>query len=178
MTTWLALLRGINVGGRNRILMQDLAARFEGAGYADVRTYIQSGNVIFAAAEERSALTAAIEQMLADAFDYDATVELRDLEQMRAIVEQAPTGFGAEPDDYRYDVLFLLPPLAVDEVLGALTPKAGVDTAWPGPGVVYHSRLTARASQSGLSRIVSHPLYQRLTVRNWNTTTRLLTLME
>mgnify|MGYP001548231431 FL=1 len=178
MTTWLALLRGINVGGRNRIRMSDLAACFEEAGYTDVRTYIQSGNVIFRARGERPALTVTIERMLADAFDYDATVELRDLAAMRSVVEQAPPGFGSEPDVYRYDVLFLLPPLAADEVLEALTPKAGVDIAWPGPGVVYHSRLIARASQSGLTRIVAHPFYRRMTVRNWNTTSRLLALMD
>ena len=178
MRTWLALLRGINVGGRNRILMKDLAACLEDAGYSDVRTYIQSGNVIFGAASERPALTRAIERLLADAFDYEATLELRDLGEMRAIVEQAPPGFGSEPADFRYDVLFLLPPLAVDEVLATLTLKDGVDAAWPGPGVVYHARLIARASQSGLSRIVTHPFYRRITVRNWNTTTNLLSLMR
>ncbi|MEX1335073.1 MAG: DUF1697 domain-containing protein, partial [Candidatus Limnocylindrales bacterium] len=67
-TTWLALLRGINVGGRNRILMADLRACFEDAGYAGVRTYIQSGNVIFVAdGSEREVLRGAIESMLAAA---------------------------------------------------------------------------------------------------------------
>ena len=178
MTSWLALLRGINVGGRNRIRMSDLAECFEDAGYTDVRTYIESGNVIFRARGVRPALTETIERMLADAFDYDATVELRDLAAMRSVVVQAPPGFGSEPDVYRYDVLFLLPPLAVDEVLDALRLKDGVDAVWTGPGVVYHSRLIARASQSGLTRIVAHPFYRRMTVRNWNTTRGLLALMD
>ena len=80
MTTYVALLRGINVGGKNRILMTDLAACFESAGYEDVRTYIQSGNVVFrAAADDRPGPTSAIERKLVDAFDYDATVELLSL---------------------------------------------------------------------------------------------------
>ena len=177
-STYVALLRGINVGGKNRILMTDLVARFESAGYADVRTFIQSGNVVFRADQgERAHLTDAIERVLAVAFDYRATIALRDHEEMRAVVDEAPPGFGAEPDHYRYDVLFLIPPSTPDEVLGALTMKDGVDAAWAGPGVVYHSRLMARASESRMSRLVSHPAYQRITIRNWNTTTRLYSMM-
>jgi uncharacterized protein (DUF1697 family) len=178
-TTWVALLRGINVGGRNRILMADLRTCFEDAGYTDVRTYIQSGNVVFGADEpEREALRGAIETTLAEAFDYAATVELRDLAEMETAVHEAPNGFGGDKDMFLDDVLFLMPPLAPDEARGALTLREGVDTAWTGPGVVYSRRLKAAASRSGLSRITSHPFYARMTIRNWNTTTRLLAMMS
>jgi uncharacterized protein (DUF1697 family) len=70
-----------------------------------------------------------------------------------------------------------MPPLTPDEVLAALTVKEGVDAAWAGPGVVQHSRLIARASESRLSRLVSHPVYPRITIRNWNTTTKILSMM-
>jgi len=177
-STYVALLRGTNVGGKNRILMADLAACFESAGYEDVRTYIQSGNVVFGSErQDRAGLTGAIERMLADAFDYHATVELRDRGEMRAVLEAAPPGFGGDPGRYRYDVLFLMPPLTPEDALEALTIKDGVDAAWGGPGVVYASRLTERASQSRLSRLMSHPVYQRITIRNWNTTTKLCAMM-
>lgn len=178
VTTYLALLRGINVGGKNRILMADLRECLESAGYQDVRTYIQSGNVVFrSGVANRTELTQAIEVTLAEAFDYRATVAIRDSEEIRAVVEKAPAGFGAEPDTYRYDVLYLLPPLQPDEALSALTLKDEVDAAWTGPGVVYASRLIERASQSGLSRLASHPAYQRMTIRNWNTTRKLHSMM-
>jgi uncharacterized protein (DUF1697 family) len=178
-TTYLALLRGINVGGRNRILMADLRACFEAAGYVDVRTYIQSGNVVFrAAGSEREAVRSSVERMLAAAFDYNATVELRDQAEMQAVITSAPTGFGDDTDTLHYDVLFLLPPLRPEEALDALTLREGVDVAWTGPGVVYATRVRAMAAKSGLTRIASHPFYQRVTIRNWNTTTRLLALME
>jgi uncharacterized protein (DUF1697 family) len=178
-TTHLALLRGINVGGRNRILMADLRACFESAGYENVRTYIQSGNVIFGGGgDDRAGLTRAIEAMLADAFDYRATIALRDLAEMRAVVDGAPNGFGHEPDAFRYDVLFLLPTLDARDALAALTLREGVDAAWSGPAVVYSRRLIERASQSGLSRIASHPFYQQMTIRNWNTTVKLRSMME
>jgi uncharacterized protein (DUF1697 family) len=177
--TYVALLRGINVGGKNPILMADLVASFESAGYVQVRTLIQSGNVVFRAnLGGRDGLIEAIERMLADAFGYRATIALRDHDEMRAVIDAAPPGFGEEPERYRYDVFFLIPPLTPDEVLGAVTLKEGVDAAWAGPGVVYHSRLTARASQSRLSRLVSHPVYRSITIRNWNTTTKLLSMMS
>jgi len=179
MKTYLALLRGINVGGRNRILMADLRAFFESTGQEDVRTYIQSGNVLFrSGATDREALRAELERLLAEVFDYAATVELRDAAGMEAVVEAAPPGFGSDPDAYRYDVYFLLPPLRPEEALEALTLREGVDGAWCGPGVVYTSRVMALASRSGLARIVSHPFYRRMTIRNWNTTTRLLEMLH
>ena len=178
-TTYVALLRGINVGGRNRILMADLRACFERAGYDGVRTYIQSGNVVFRSRErDREELRGSIESMLADAFDYEATVELRDRAELQAVIDAAPAGFGSDRETHRYDVLFLLPPLKADEALGALTLKDGIDAAWTGPSVVYCTRVAALASRSGLSRIASHPFYRRMTIRNWNTSTKLRALMD
>ena len=178
-TTWLALLRGINVGGRNVIRMAELRECFGSEGFHDVVTYIQSGNVIFRSASTRpGALTARIEGMLAAAFDYRAKVTLRSREQMRAVVEGAPEGFGVWPDVHRYDVLFLMPPLTAADAMEHVSTRSGVDEGWAGEGVLYFSRLIARASRSHLSRLASMPVYQSMTIRNWKTTTRLLQLMD
>ena len=179
MPTSVALLRGINVGGKNLIRMPALKACFEENGFEDVATYIQSGNVLFATPGTRGAgLTRRIETMLAEAFDYVPTVVVRTRRQMRAIVDRAPKGFGREPAKYRYDVIFLKEPLAANDALQSVPTKPGVDAAHPGTGVIYFSRLTAKASQSRLSRIVSSPIYPSVTIRNWNTTTKLLSMME
>ena len=78
MPTYVALLRGINVGGKNLIRMPALKAAFEDDGFEDVATYIQSGNVVFAAPATRATeLTHRIETMLAEAFDYVPTVVVR-----------------------------------------------------------------------------------------------------
>ena len=180
MPRYVALLRGINVGGKNLIPMPALKTAFEEAGFRDVRTYIQSGNVVFAAPSSPQAeLMGRIERMLRTSFDhYDASVVLRSRSQMRAIVERRPDRFGSEPTKCRYDVLFLKAPLTAKTVIGTVPTKEGVDRIWPGNGVVYFSRLTARAVQSRLSRVVSMAIYQRMTIRNWNTTTKLLELLE
>jgi uncharacterized protein (DUF1697 family) len=179
VATYVALLRGINVGGRNPIGMPALTACFEENGFEDVATYIQSGNVIFRSSGGASAeLTRRIEKMLAASFDhYVPTVVVRSRTQMRAIVDRAPKGFGAAPAKYRYDVVFLKEPLAARTAMKSLELKPGVDAAHPGTGVLYLSRLTSRATSSRLNKIASSPIYPRVTIRNWNTTTKLLALM-
>ncbi|MDE2782061.1 MAG: DUF1697 domain-containing protein [Gemmatimonadota bacterium] len=178
-TIHLALLRGINVGGRNVIRMADLRECFEAEGFHDVVTYIQSGNVIFRSrASAPGTLTARIEGMLAAAFDYRAKVTLRSRRQMRAVVEEAPEGFGSRPDVYRYDVLFVMAPLTAAAAMEHVRTRPGVDETWAGEGVLYFSRLIEKASRSHLSRLASMPVYQSMTIRNWNTTTRLLQLMD
>jgi uncharacterized protein (DUF1697 family) len=180
MARYVALLRGINVGGKNLIPMPALKAAFEEAGFGDVRTYIQSGNVLFSAPSSGQAeLTARVEGLLRAAFDhYAASVVLRSRSQMRTVVQKRPKGFGSEPTTYRYDVLFLKPALTTKAVLAAAQLKEGVDRIWAGTGVVYFSRLTSRATSSRLNRLISLPLYQDMTIRNWNTTAKLAELLE
>lgn len=177
--TYLALLRGINVGGRNIIRMAELRSCFEAEGFRDVVTYIQSGNVIFRAADSTLGdLTIRIEEMLGSAFGYRAKVVLRSRGQMEAVVAGAPAGFGSQPDRHRYDVIFLRDTLTAEDAMREVLVRPGVDEAWAGDGVLYFSRLISQASRSYLSRLVSMPVYQDMTIRNWNTTTRLLQLMS
>jgi uncharacterized protein (DUF1697 family) len=179
MNQYVALLRGINVGGKNLIKMIALKASFEGLGFTDVHTYIQSGNVLFSAAGSGQAkLTKQIEEALSKTFSYESRVVVRSLKQMKEIVRDAPKGFGTDPATYRYDVIFLKEPLTAAKAMKSVSTKEGVDQAFVGKGVLYFSRLSSRASQSNLSRIISMPVYQFMTIRNWNTTTKLLNMME
>jgi uncharacterized protein (DUF1697 family) len=176
---YVALLRGINVGGNNLIKMLALRACFETQGFRDVATYIQSGNVLFSArSADHLALTRRIEAALSKSFAYRSRVVVRSLGQMKAIIDGAPKGFGHRPAAYRYDVIFLKEPLSAGKAMLIVTAKPGVDRVFSGEGVLYISRLISKAAQSHLSRIVSTPAYQQMTIRNWNTTVKLFELME
>jgi uncharacterized protein (DUF1697 family) len=175
---YVALLRGINVGGNNPIRMADLRACLEADGFDDVRTYIQSGNVLFTASGSAATLTARLERALSKEFGYEATVAVRSARQLRAIVDAAPEGFGVDRERYRSDVIFLMPPLTPGRAIADVPTREGVDRAWTGPGVLYFDRLASRASQSRLSKIVSLPIYHSLTIRNWATTCKLLEMVE
>ena len=179
MALYVALLRGINVGGKNLIKMPELKAAFEADGFGDVATYIQSGNVLFSSSGSSSgAVTDRIEAMLADAFDYVPTVVVRSRTQMRSIVGKAPKGFGAQPETYRYDVMFLKEPLTAKTAIKEVPTNPAVDASFAGTGVLYFSRLIAKATASRMGQVVASPIYPRITIRNWNTTTKLLSLMD
>ena len=176
--TYVALLRGINVGGNNIIRMADLKRCFEAMGHRDVKTFIQSGNVIFRANTEAvKPLTLAIEAALSHQFGYRASVVVLSRDALADAVASAPRGFGTQPDKYRYDVIFLKPPLTAAAALDAVTTTEGVDTVAAGKQALYFSRLISKASQSRLSRIATSPIYPSITIRNWNTTTKLIGLM-
>jgi uncharacterized protein (DUF1697 family) len=179
MTRYVALLRGINVGGNNLIKMTALKACFEALGLEDVVTYIASGNVLFASREAGGArLTARIEKALATAFAYRASIVLRSERELRRIVEGAPRGFGAAPATYRYDVIFLKSPLTAAAAIRDVPANPAVDRTYAGVGVLYFSRLISKATQSRISKLVSMPIYQNMTIRNWNTTSALLRMLD
>lgn len=178
MTRYVALLRGINVGGANLIPMAALRVSFESCALAGVSTYIQSGNVIFTATGTERQITTRIGKALAGEFGYAGLVLLRSQAQMRDVIAKAPARFGKAPAKYRYDVVFLDASLVASTALDTIRRRDGVDEAAAGPGVIYFSRLISRASQSYLPKLASMSIYQQMTVRNWNTTTKLLSLLE
>lgn len=176
---YVALLRGINVGGNNIIRMSDLKVCFERQGFSGVATYIQSGNVLFLTDERDSdRLTDRVEKTLSKQFGYKARVVLVSHAGLKAAVAAAPEGFGQEPAKYRYDVIFLRKPLTAPEAIKGVSVKEGVDRAVAGRQVLYFSRLISRATESRLARIVGTPAYQNMTIRNWNTTVKLHALLD
>ncbi len=177
-TNYLALLRGINVGGKNIIKMSDLRACLQELQFSDVTTYIQSGNVVFRSPAKKQTLEPQIENKLSVAFDYASTVVVISHSQLKRIIETAPPGFGHRPEEFKYDVAFLKSPLTAQKVLERVSLREEVDRAYAGKTVVYFSRFTSRAAQSRLNRLASLPIYHQMTIRNWNTVTKLAALLD
>lgn len=173
-----ALLRGINVGGRNKISMADLRGVFEDAGYAKVSTYIQSGNVAFEFGGAAKSLEADIEALLTEHLESPPVVVVRSHRQMQAVVDKAPAEFVARTEDHHRDVVFLKSPLTAQKAMGVVQIRDGVDDAWLGPGVVYFTRLSAERTKSKMGRIVGTPEYKLMTIRNWATTSKMLTILD
>ena len=158
--------------------MAQLREVFEQLGCTDVRTYIQSGNVVFDTRLRSATLDATIESALEARFGFAIPVVLRSRGQFRAIVSDAPAGFGQSPDTYHSDVAVLKAPLTSDQAMRAVSVRDGVDQVWPGEGVVYFQRLSARRTESRMSKIAGTPEYRSMTIRNWNTVTALLALLD
>lgn len=178
MSAYVALLRGINVGGRNPISMPDLAECFRAAGYEDVRTHLQSGNVLFASGSRSGVeLEDALERMLQQQFGVPIPTVVRSRDELHATVASAPADHGST--HRRSDVFFLKHPLTAATVMAQMPElREGVDSIAPGPGALYFSRSAAQARKTRITRLMSMPVFQQMTVRSWRTTTRLLELLD
>ncbi|MFO0719020.1 MAG: DUF1697 domain-containing protein [Candidatus Paceibacterota bacterium] len=179
MKYYVVLIRGINVGGKNKIPMSKLKICLEDIGFSNVTTYIASGNVIVGSNKKADQIKRLIEKSLPKYFKLDSNI-LKVLvltkSQIQAVVSHKPKGFGDEPKKYHSDVIFLME-ITATKAIKVFTPKEGVDKIWKGRGVVYSQRLSALRTKSRLNRIMMAPEYKSMTIRNWNTTTKLAQLM-
>lgn len=177
--THLALLRGINVGGGNRVPMASLRESIRATGMTDVSTYINSGNVLFTAQEgaDPAGLAAGIEAQLAQDFGFAITVLVLPGATLETIARAIPADWTNDAN-IKSDVLFLLPELHGPEALAHFPLRAGVDEAIYESGAVIWRVDRKDQPRSGLLSIVGTPLYRRCTVRNVNTVRKLATLIE
>jgi uncharacterized protein (DUF1697 family) len=180
MTSYLVLLRGINVGGKNKVPMAALRTVLEDAGFSNVATYIASGNVFLDSDRTAAKVAETIEAALPKSFKLDAElirVAVLSEAELEAVVEKRPRGFGDQPAKYHSDAIFLMG-IDAAEAMAVFSPRDGVDKVWPGEGVIYHQRLSAQRTKSRLNRIMSTPVYASATIRSWQTTIALLDLMR
>ena len=180
MTAYLVLLRGINVGGKNKVPMPELRTVLEDAGFENVSTYIASGNVLLDSKLRAAKVAEKIEAALPKAFKLDTDlvrVAVLSAAELEAVVKNRPRGFGDDPKKFHSDAIFLMG-IDVDEAMAVFNPRDGVDKVWPGKGVIYHQRLSAERTKSRMGRIAATPVYQSLTIRSWQTTLALLDLMR
>ena len=177
-TRYVALLRGINVGGKNKVPMADLREAVEADGHTDISTYIASGNVLFTSDAPARSLEERLEAALEARLKLPLVVVVRSHRQLRDVVQKAPKGFGTQPTKFHSDVVFLKSPLTSAAAMRVVEEREGVDEAHPGRGVVYFSRLSARRTESRMNRIMGTPEYKLMTIRSWATTTKLLELLD
>lgn len=175
MNRYAVLLRGINVGKANRVGMADLRALLTAEGYGNVRTLLQSGNIVLDAEAPAPALARSVAQALEKRFRVSVSVIVRTPEELQRVVETDPLGDVAT-DGARYLVAFLAEPAdpSLEERLAAIDigdERCVVDGAevyaWC-PGGVRDSRLMA-----ALGKIPG----AGVTVRNWNTVQKLVGML-
>ncbi len=176
---FLALLRGVNVGGKNVIAKNALKRCFEDLGFSSVRTYIQSGNILFRSDRTRvEALTEAIQHGLSDRFSYAARAVVLSHGNYRSAVRAAPDAWGHD-DAQRHNALFTLTGITPKRVLARLpSPKTDVETVTAGPGVIFWSVSREHVTRSTWIKLPASPVYQQVTARNHNTVFKLLELFE
>jgi uncharacterized protein (DUF1697 family) len=176
LPTYVALLRGINMGGRNLLPMKHLVRLFEEAGCADVRTYIQIGNVLFRASRSKAgALPTRIAKGLADEFGYRIPVLLRTVEELGETIRNNPFAQAGAPENWLH-VLFLASQPDAPRV-AALDPDRSPPDAYAVRGREIYLQCPNGA---GITKLTSAYFDARLatisTGRNWRTVRKLFDL--
>jgi uncharacterized protein (DUF1697 family) len=172
----LALLRGINVGGKAKLPMKELAAIFAGAGAAEVQTFIQSGNVVFAAAEPER-VVAAVTAEIARIYGYPGRIVLRGAEELREAYAGNPFGKAGAPVEMLH--LYFL----VDWPDAAAVQGLDAERS-PGDSFVVMGREVYLHLPQGMARTrltnayFDSKLKTVSTGRNWNTVGKLVEMMS
>lgn len=173
---YVALLRGINVGGHRKVEMGRLKETFSGVGCQDVSTYINSGNVLFSDRRTPATLVPKLVNAIAREFGFEVPVLLRNIDEIRALVSSVPEDWVHDGVE-RTDVWFLWDEFDTPDVVEGLSQKPGVDEIRYVAGAVVW-RATGKLTSSGRAKVVGTPLYKSITIRNINTVRKILTLME
>lgn len=175
---YVALLRGINVGGKNKVDMKTLKQAFEEAGMYSVITYINSGNIVFAGnSHSKEQLAPILEQAIYSRFGLQIKVLVYAEKEFRQIAEAIPENWTND-QQMKSDVLFLWEDVDKETVLGQLTIKPEIDRVRYVPGAILWSVDKDKVARSGLLKIAGSKLYQRVTVRNVNTVRKILGLLQ
>lgn len=178
---YVCLLRGINVGGNNKVSMSDLRQCFLDLGFENVSTYINSGNVFFDAKETNvPKLIAQCETAIKERFGFPVVVTIISKDEFVNALSKAPSWWGnGDRKVIRSEALFVIPPTTADEVLKELRRKSDAPDKFASSGhVVFWSLPTAEYNKSIVPKIIGTPVYRRFTMRGSNTTKKLLSLLE
>lgn len=175
--TYAALLRGINVGGNNKVEMAKLKLTFERLGFAQVKTFIASGNVVFRTGEgDQALLVKKIESAIESDFGMRIMVLLRDLKAMGKLVRAIPATW-VNDKEMKCDVMFLSNEVDNKNVLTRLPFEPAIEDVAYVPGAVLWRIDRDKASKSRMFKVVGTKLHQQMTVRNPNTVRKLYELM-
>ncbi len=172
---YVALLRGINVGGNSKVAMAELKACFERAGFTAVKTYINSGNVLFSAGDNTDDHVETIEKLIEATFGFRVAVLIVPVPQLHRIAQVIPAGW-LNNTEQKTDVVFLWPQIDAPTVIEQIGLSADIEQFIYVPGALVWNISRKNVTKSKLLRIVGTDLYKQMTVRNVNTVRKLVEL--
>ena len=174
---YVALLRGINVGGRTLVKMADLKACFEDLGFDEVSTYIASGNVLFESDEgDAAALATTIEAAVEQRFELPVKVVVLDRQAYGRIVEAIPKPWIGD-GTVRANVAFVRRGTDAMQVVRELEPDAAIEEVKAVDGAILWATRRDSLNRSVMRKLIGGSAYKELTVRNLNTTLKLHELL-
>lgn len=178
LNVFVALLRGVNVGGNNMISMRALKESFERIGFAQVTTYINSGNIIFKTREnDARKLERKIEQMLSSDYQLDSKVVVRSLAEIEKLMDSLPPSWNGD-SRWRYNVIFLRHTIDSEKILEDMVVNKDIEEVLYREGTLLWSAQVSELTRANMLKFATRKMYQEMTVRNLNTTKKLYDLMK
>jgi uncharacterized protein (DUF1697 family) len=175
MNTYISMLRGINVSGQKIIRMEELASLYESLGFKNVRTYVQSGNVLFdSPITEGSRLSGLIADKIKKAFGFFVVVVLRTRDELQAVVQNNPFLKERGIDPARLHVTFLLEAPDQEALSRLQAVKDRTDRIKAGSREVYLHCPQGYGRTKYSNHFIERTLKVSATTRNWNTVLALL----
>ena len=175
---YVALLRGINVGGNNKIDMKLLKLTFERVGMKSVKTYINSGNIIFINdGLSKTKIVQVLEKAIYLDFGLQIKIVVRSFNDFKLIMKALPASWKND-QDMKSDVLFLWDDIDDELVLQKVVVKPEIDKVIYVTGAILWSVDTINVTKSGKAKLIGTVLYKKMTIRNVNTTRKIYELMQ
>ena len=176
MKRYIAFLRGINISGKNKISMAELKKNFEELGFEEVKTYLNSGNVIFLSDEENiGKLTIQIETMIKEYFGFDIPIFCISQEELEDILQNAPDWWGNENKEIYDNLIFIMPPATFSDVFNEIgEPKEESEKIRNYKDVIFWSFSRKDYQKTNWwSKTASTNISGKLTIRTANTVRKL-----
>lgn len=172
MKRYIALLRGINISGKNKIAMSELKNCFAELGFAEIVTYLNSGNVIFSSAiEDKDVLSNKVQLMIKDRFHLEIPVFIILQEELAELLKNAPDWWGDDNREIYDNLIFLMPPLSYEEFYDEIgVPKAEYESVYHYKNVVFWSFSRKDHQKTNWwSKTAGSGVSGRITIRTANT---------
>ncbi len=175
---YVALLRGINVGGNNRVEMSRLKKILEQLGYHDVSTYINSGNAFFKTPESDSRkIEMNIERAIEKEFDLVLNVVVRSLSDIQQLMQSIPDSWNKDSNK-KFNIIFLRHNIDNQAILSNFSPKEALEEVFYCPGALLWSANTSDLTKTEMIKLAKSSLYKHMTIRNLNTTRKIHEIMQ
>ena len=175
---YVALLRGINVGGHGKVALPQLKACFEAQGFKEVRTFTNLGNVLFeTSARDRSRLIKKIENAIEREFGFRVAIVLRTPQEIARVAKVVPKTWVTD-QRMRCDVMFLWPDVDSRSVLKEVPVATGVEDLKYVPGALVWRIDRSKVGKSKVRKVIGSTLYKNLTIRNINTVRKLDAMLK
>ncbi len=165
---YIALLRGINVGGKNKVEMKRLKALFESLGYEQVSAYINSGNISFESRGKTEDISEKIGKGFRKEFGFDVPILVKTETEMKRISAAIPREWQNDTRE-RTDVAYLFPEIDTEKIIDELPVKKEFIDIRYARGAIFWNIQRENIYKSQLAKLISHKLYKQMTIRNVNT---------